>query len=196
MNIPGWGEVVDPDGDCTIRLDQDRLTIGVPGTNHDLSAEANAMNAPRVLSPVESEFIAQVKVAGNVQHAGQRVSHRFLAYHGAGLLLWVDGGTYVRLERAAIVQPNGQPSHYANFELRRGGKNASSTGMRIPNQDFHLRLERSGGSVLGSVSEDGIRWLPFKPINVTLPDQVKLGVAAITTSEPSRSTPSSRSSRS
>jgi hypothetical protein len=32
------------------------------------------------------------------------------------------------------------------------------------------------------VSEDGIRWLPFKPLAVDFPNEVKLGVTAINTS--------------
>jgi regulation of enolase protein 1 (concanavalin A-like superfamily) len=180
--LQGWGEVIDPDGDCRISLDKDRLTIAVPGTKHDLSAETGDMRAPRVLRTIEGEFIAHVKVAGKIGHAGQRLSDRFLAYHGAGLLLWVDNRTYVRLERAAIVQRNGELIHYANLELRRDGALRSSEGMKIPDRDYYLRLERRGGRVLGSVSEDGIRWAPFKPLTADLPKDVKLGVVATNTS--------------
>jgi regulation of enolase protein 1 (concanavalin A-like superfamily) len=181
-SLEGWGEVVDPARDCQIRVDKKKLSIAVPGTKHDLSVELGDMTAPRVLRGIEGDFIAQVKVAGNVMHNGQTLLDRYLPYHGAGLLLLIDDRTYVRFERAAIVQPNGRGTHYANFEIRKDGRMASGNSMGIPDQDFYLRLERRGGQLIGSVSKDGLRWTPLKPIAVELPKRVKLGVAAVNTS--------------
>src|SRR4051812_18412855 len=94
MTIQGWGEVVDPAGDCRISVDKDTLRIAVPGTKHDLNPDAGDMNAPQVLRAIEGDFIAQIKVSGNVRHAGRPLTAPFLPYHGAGLLLWVDSQTY------------------------------------------------------------------------------------------------------
>ena len=52
----------------------------------------------------------------------------------------------------------------------------------IPDQDTYLRLERRGGRIIGSVSDDGIRWLSFEPITVELNKEIKLGIGAINTS--------------
>jgi regulation of enolase protein 1 (concanavalin A-like superfamily) len=180
--VPGWGQAVDPDGDCRISADGPRLTIAVPGTRHDLVAEAGEMNAPRVLGDTAGDFIAQVKVAGNIRHAGRRTSDQSLAYHGAGLLLWQDGRTYVRLERAAIVREDGGVVHYANFELRKDGRLDQGGGVEIPDRATYLRLERRGRRVIGAVSEDGVRWSWLKPIAADLAAEVKLGVAAVSTS--------------
>ena len=54
--IEGWGRPVDPDGDCAFNVDNDGMTIRVPGTPHDLSIELNRMNAPRVLQDVDGRF--------------------------------------------------------------------------------------------------------------------------------------------
>jgi regulation of enolase protein 1 (concanavalin A-like superfamily) len=182
--IEGWGEVADPDGDCTIRQDGQKLTIAIPATKHDLSVEVGDVNAPRVLRNLAGDFIALVKVSGNVRHNGNRTSENYLAYHGAGLLLWLDGQTYIRLERAAVVQDENKVLHYANFELRKDGKRAEmeSNSFEIPDGDTYLRLERRGGRIFGSFSDDGIRWGSFDPITVELPKDLKLGVDAINTS--------------
>jgi regulation of enolase protein 1 (concanavalin A-like superfamily) len=135
-----------------------------------------------VLRDIEGDFIAQVKVSGNVEHSGRGLSERYVPYHGAGSLLLVDGRTYVRLERAAIAQPDGGGAHYANFELRKEGSRMSNDSREIPNRDFYLRWERRGGQVIGSVSQDGRQWLPLEPIAVELPKRVKLGVVAVNTS--------------
>jgi regulation of enolase protein 1 (concanavalin A-like superfamily) len=182
--LKGWGEAVDPDRDCKIGLDGERMTIVVPGKTHDLSIETGGMNAPRVLRNVTGDFVAQVKVAGKVRHTGDRASQNSLAYHGAGLLLWQDEQTYIRLERAALVTQNGGNVHYANFELRKAGNlvRVEKPAFRIPDHDTYLRIERRGDRVFGSASEDGVRWLSFEPYVVDLPGALKIGVAAVSSS--------------
>ncbi len=181
-SIAGWGDAVDPDRDCRIGLEGSKLSISIPGTKHDLSAETGEMNSPRVLREMGGDFVAQAKVAGNIRHSGKRTSERSLAYHGAGLLLWQDDKTYIRLERAAVVREDGQVVHYANFELRRDGEPVASNGIQVPDQDTYLRLERRNDRVYGLVSVDGYRWTCFDPLAVTLPRDLKLGFAAVNTS--------------
>jgi regulation of enolase protein 1 (concanavalin A-like superfamily) len=182
--LAGWGIVVDPDGDCVIGLENDTLTIKVPGKNHDLSIEVNNMNAPRVMRAIEGDFIAQLKVSGKVRHTGGRASEHFYAYHGAGLLLWKDERTYIRLERAALNRDQLGVFHYASFELRKDGNRVrtQNPAFKIPDQDMYLRLERRGDRVFGSFSADGVRWSSFEPHVLDLPARLTLGVAAISTS--------------
>ncbi len=98
--MQGWSDLTDPKGDCRASLDGERLIISVPGTHHNLCAEVGEMEAPRVLRKVDGDFIVQAKVSGNVVHSGKSTSGLGLAYHGAGLVLWLDEKTYLRLERA------------------------------------------------------------------------------------------------
>ncbi len=181
QELKSWGLKVDPDRDCRFALDGDRLTINVPATKHNLCVEVREMNAPRVLREIDGDFIAQIKVSGNVGHQGSSTSRQYYGYHGAGWLLWQDERNYIRLERAAIAREGGGV-HYGNFELRKDGQLASSQPVQLPDQDITLRLERRGGQVLGAVSTDGITWRYFNPIAIKLPRRVRLGVAAINTS--------------
>jgi regulation of enolase protein 1 (concanavalin A-like superfamily) len=129
-------------------------------------------------------FIAQIKISGKVRHTGNPTSEQVLAYHGAGLLLWQDERTYIRLERASVVQEEAGAVHYANFEFRQNGKrvDVENTAIRISDQDAYLRLERRGDRVFGSVSNDGVRWMSFDPYVVNLLAELRLGVAAINAS--------------
>jgi regulation of enolase protein 1 (concanavalin A-like superfamily) len=184
QTLKGWGEVIDPDGDCRVALEGDRLTISIPPARHDLSIEVGDVNAPRILRPIDGDFIAQVKVSGNVRHAGGRTSDHYLAYHGGGLLLWQDDRNYLRLERAAVNDPDGAVIHYANFELREDGQRVDTeqSAMEIPDRDTYLRLERRGGRVFASTSEDGVQWHAFQPLTVDLRKEIRLGLSAINTS--------------
>lgn len=178
----GWGRAVDPDRDCQFTPEGNRLSITVPATRHDLSVEARDMNAPRVIRDVEGDFIIQVKVSGNVRHAGNRTSEQFRAYHGAGLLLWQDERTYIRLERAAIQTEEGSSVHYANFDHRQDGRLVGNKALQLPDQDTYLRLERRGNRVAGAVSPDGTHWKYLEVLSISMPRRVQVGVAAINTS--------------
>lgn len=179
--LRGWGQIVDPERDCQFRVDANRLTITIPGTKHDLSVEAGDLNAPRVLRDVEGDFIAQVKVSGNVKHSGAGTSRAYLPYHGLGLLVWQDERNYLRFERAALGRGGGG-THYATLQLRKDGRLANPQEGEIPDQDLYLRLERRGSRILGALSPDGVRWRYLAPITVAFPQRIKVGVDAINTS--------------
>jgi RNA polymerase sigma factor (sigma-70 family) len=179
--LKGWGEAIDPDGDCSIDLENGRLTIKVPGTRHGLEAEGNTLNAPRVLRDIEGDFIADLKVEGTFK-PGDSTSPNGFPFLGAGLLLWNDAGNYIRLERAAIVR-NNQLVSYALFEERRDRRPVPpGGGIQLPNGPTLLRLERKGDQITASVSADGKQWQAFPPRTVQLPAKLKLGVAAISSS--------------
>lgn len=65
-NFKGWGTAIDPDGDCKFFLSEQSLLINVPGWPHphDLAAEVDVINAPRVLQTVKGDFTVEVQVDG------------------------------------------------------------------------------------------------------------------------------------
>jgi regulation of enolase protein 1 (concanavalin A-like superfamily) len=71
---------------------------------------------------------------------------------------------------------------YANFEHFNGGRRAVSQAGRLKDLPTSLRLERRGGRVFASASQDGTNWTSFPPLEVSLPDEVKIGVLAVNTS--------------
>src|SRR5262245_5090395 len=136
--LKGWGQAVDPDGDCHFERSEERLTIQVPGTDHNLVADSGDLNAPRVLSPVRGGFIVTVKAPGSV-HAGPESSVADgLPYNGTGLLLWVDQHNYLRLERAGLIRDSAYIT-YANFEHFSGGRRTFSQGAALQDLPTHLR---------------------------------------------------------
>jgi regulation of enolase protein 1 (concanavalin A-like superfamily) len=185
--VKGWGEVIDPDGDCSIDLADGRLTINVavpaaPDKGHGLEAEGNTMNAPRVLREIEGDFIADVKVGGTFKPVGPSANPNYFPFLGAGLLLWSDAGNYVRLERAAIDR-NGRLIPYSLFQERRNSELIPPRGgLQLPEGPAVLRLERKGDQISARVSVDGTNWRAFPPRTVKFPAKVKVGVAAISSS--------------
>jgi serine/threonine protein kinase/regulation of enolase protein 1 (concanavalin A-like superfamily) len=178
-----WGVLVDPDGDCRLSLDEGRLTasIEVPGKPHVLSAELRKLNAPRTLRPVSGDFQVHAHVSGTEQVAGRATTKEYPAYHGAGILLWQDPGNYVRLEIATDIH-RGKPRHYANFEYRQGARLVSSNGQSSESGSAYLRLERKGDQITASFGPDGVRWVSFPGLTVTLEPDIEIGLVVINTS--------------
>jgi RNA polymerase sigma factor (sigma-70 family) len=175
---PSSWKPVDPDGDCTITAEGPAITLGVPGTPHDLSAEIGRVNAPRVLQELEGDFRLQVKVCGTLHARGLSTVPGRLAYQAGGLLLWRDGQDYVRLERA-VMNRQGLLQSGVAFETRVNGLLGEAHWADLPDQDVYLRLERRGSRLLGAYSLDGREWTVLPSLTMALPAKVQAGIAAI-----------------
>ncbi len=176
--LPQWGQVFDPDGDCTVEQKGPTLSLHVPPTAHDLSAELGLVNSPRVLQEVEGDFVAQVKVCGTIHPTARPVIPGRISCQSAGLLLWDNPRNYIRLERAALIR-DGVVQSYASLERRAHAWPIVVPPVGLPEQDIYLRLERRGDQILGSVSGDGKQWMLLQAMNATLPSKVRVGVAAV-----------------
>jgi regulation of enolase protein 1 (concanavalin A-like superfamily) len=174
--IKGWGSVVDPKGDSRFEVVNAGIKITVPAGIHNLVASENT-SAPRVLRPASGDFIAQVKVLGDVRPSGP-IQSQYFPYHGTGLLLWEDDKNYVRLERAAILR-DGAVMPYINFEVFRGGQRAVSEGMSIEDKRVWLRLERRGKALHAAASLDGNQWKSFRASDAKFAETVRIGVTAV-----------------
>jgi regulation of enolase protein 1 (concanavalin A-like superfamily) len=179
--VPGWGMAFDPDHDCMIETEGKVLFLDVPGTLHDLNADINKLNAPRVLREVEGDFEAQVKVDGSFQPGAKSNNPKSVPYNGAGLLLWQDAGNYIRLERGAIIRA-GRLGTFVDFEEREDGHRGAVHNGKLAPGTAYLRLMRRGGRISGAVSSDGVTWEALRPIDVNWPTRLKLGVAAVNSS--------------
>jgi serine/threonine protein kinase len=178
-----WGQVVDPDGDCDFELDRNegKVRIIVPGKTHLLSAEIGQINAPRILRGIKGDFDLSARIAGTNHPRGRPTTNMYSPYHGAGLVIWQDGENYVRLEIATDLL-NGRERPYVNFEYRKEGALAVSSGVRNEDGSNQLRLKRRGDEIFASFGPDGVRWSSFPPLTVKLNNRLKVGVTAINSS--------------
>ena len=178
QTIKGWGEVVDPDGDCKIAEEKGKVTITIPGTYHDLNPTAafDNLSGPRILHEAEGDFLVEVKVLP-FPLPKPKTSTKNHSYVGAGLLVWNDGKNFVRLLCAA----NGESARFfKSGEIYQDGKFVPF-GFNEPLEEkaTHLRLERKGDTLTYAMSEDGTKWTEDTSAEVKLPKKVKVGVAAV-----------------
>ncbi len=190
MDIKGWGTAIDPDGDCEFFLSKESLLIRVPGTPnpHDLAAEIETVNAPRVLKTVRGDFTVQVKIDGRFTPGKESTLPGRVGYNGAGLVVMADSQNVVCLARAVMNHPGSEPKPYANFEMRAHGELArmgNANAKPLPSSGpVFLRLERHGQKISGAVSTDGKEWDQLKPKELPMdwPKKLQVGVVAISTS--------------
>lgn len=123
----------------------------------------NNLNAPRLLVPVEGDFVAETHVTIGEEGAV-----------AAGLLLWISEQDYVRLERADVVNGDG-----LQMEARIGGEYLLlGRGWWRP-RSVWLRLERFGAQVRGLCSEDREQWWACGSTSFHPAGRVEVGLACI-----------------
>lgn len=190
-NLPNWGQVNDPDGDCTIASTNEQLTISVPGTTHDLSSYHSIYkkrNAPRVLQEAAGDFTVQVKVSATFEPGKAGTLPEADPFNGAGLLLWDNDENFLRFECNVWITPRGERFSYLPlFEYWKKDKNmmtnTPSARSFSPRQPVYLRLTRQGNRISTTFSNDGVNWMQTNSVTVQFPQKIKVGVDAINTSK-------------
>jgi regulation of enolase protein 1 (concanavalin A-like superfamily) len=173
-----------PAKDCKMQRDADSLTIEVPAGVRLLSNELDVRNAPMTLVEVEGDFVAVVKVAGNMvpgtdppKFKGRNVLPG--TFQGAGLLLWQDAKNYIRIERTVTAR-RGQAvlTTRALVEIIKGGKSVPALNLNIPDGPLYLRLQRINGALSFLFGPDGRRWITSRQLAVTFPTKLQVGLIA------------------
>jgi len=180
--VDGWGVLFDPDGDCQVQKDGDKLRIVVPGTLHTLSTALPTSNAPRLLQAVEGDFTIQVKVTGEVTaEPGTGIARGAgsVPFRRGGLVVWHDRKNFILLDRLSVA--NEKSSFFTSaFLVFQNGEVTASSERKIENRETWLRLTRHGGTIDATVSKDeGKTWLSLGTEAVNYPAKVKVGVAAL-----------------
>jgi uncharacterized protein DUF1349 len=182
--IRGWGEVVDPAGDCKIIETDGKVSITVPGTQHNLNPLPgwNNLDAPRVLQEVEGDFTLLVKAARFEKPKPNTSSNKEkpASFIAGGIVIWQDGNNFLRFLRAANADRKDFDAFVA-AEYYSEGKKIAGGGAKTSDMDTYLRVERKKGKFSLSVSDDGKSWTARKPAGkeLTLQTKVKVGVAVI-----------------
>jgi regulation of enolase protein 1 (concanavalin A-like superfamily) len=180
QTLKGWGTVVDPDRDCKIVQEKDKVTITIPTTYHDLSYsnDAEKLNAPRILQEVKGDFRIQVKVQAFPLPQANTSSGGKYSFVSSGLLVWLDDKNFLRMDRAAV---GGGPSPFIWVERFEDGKSVAHKQTRAEAGDIWLRIVYKEGKLAFSFSDDGDKWTEAHTEEVKLPAKVKVGVLAINT---------------
>ncbi|MCI0378007.1 MAG: DUF1349 domain-containing protein [Gemmataceae bacterium] len=180
--ITGWGEAIDPAGDCKIEDKAGIVSISVPATHHDLNPLPgwNNLDAPRILKDADGDFNVQVLVRKFEKPKANTSSNKEkpASFVAGGLLIWQDGKNFLRFMRAA----NGERDEvFVAVEYYSTGEKLASGGVPIGDNDHYLRVHRKKGTLTIEDSKDGKSWQFRRPPGkeMKLDGKVKVGVAVV-----------------
>lgn len=137
----GWSWV-DPINNSTHSvMDQGFLRIVTPHSNKDFYPDTN-FNAPRLLQPISGNFTIETRIHFNPTYT----------YTGAGILVWENDTSFIRLERAYGEFSGFEFNQYANSTYIRiqSTSHLENPGPHVTATLVDLRLERNGITFIAS----------------------------------------------
>jgi len=187
--IPGWGNAIDPDGDCRIEPAGQAVKVTVPGKVHDLFPPNSLMNAPRVLTPVTGDFTVQVRVSADFNPGRVPAEGINRAFHSGGVLIWQDELNYLRFERGELFRRgDGAHLYFApTLQLRRAGIYVEQLGPPARSQPVfteaatYFRVQRKGTTMSAWYSRDGDHWQIAREFESFTGAAIQVGICAVNT---------------
>ncbi|HEY1490846.1 MAG TPA: DUF1349 domain-containing protein, partial [Verrucomicrobiae bacterium] len=181
-SIPGWGNVINPDGDCTLTVADGKLTVNLPGTDHALMPERAKKNAPRILQELNVPFDVQVKLSEHFTRGAQTIVAGRKPYQDAGLLVWLDDQNNLKLARAHIVR-DGKSFLFFHLEFRHSGQYGeiplpNEANRLLSSKTVYLRLQLHKDQTTASVSADGVKWISASLPGGDPPEKMQVGLIA------------------
>ena len=180
--VEGWGQVVDPVGDCTFNHADSTFTIKVPGAYHDLWPVKGQVNAPLVLQEVAGDFTIDVLVKEVTRAEPDTVLPAMAStasFHAGSLVIWQDAKNFVRFDRTNMNK-GGRATTACYLHIFLDGARTAELAPAVPDRPTHLRLTRKGDRVTAAYSQDGAKtWRGLAEQKVKLADKLKVGVSAL-----------------
>ena len=180
--LEGWGQVVDPVGDCTFNRAEGKFTIRVPGAYHDLWPVKGQVNAPLVLQEVAGDFTIEVLVEEVTKAEPDTVLPAMASkasFHAGSLIIWQDAKNFVRFDRTDM-HSRGRAITACYLHIFQDGERTAELAPVVPDRPTHLRLTRKGDRVTAAYSQDGAKtWRSLAQQKVTLAEKIKAGVSAL-----------------
>ena|GEM_PF-1204331 len=177
-SFPGLGDLIDPLRDSKITATSDTVTIKVASGPHVFDAMRGLADAPRSMTEVEGDFVAQVRVLGNLKPGTKFIKGLNFAFQGAGILIWQDPENYVRFERTSMYNFKGERLYWVFLESVKPGRKPSETQRVVRDAPVTLKVERQGKTLTFSYSTDEKTWLKVNELATTLPPKIMIGIAA------------------
>jgi hypothetical protein len=179
-----WGDLVDPDKDCSFSLDGDRLRLSVPGKSHLFlasthnSGRGGADGAPRTAKTVSGDFSLTVTWVQSRPTDDKANAGTF-----AGVGFYVRGGDACSSVHLHYTADDSGAYASANFILNGCTTNSSTRGTRQAGKDertspITMTLTREGNKVHTKYSLDGKKWKPMWTYDGNFPPEVTVGVFA------------------
>jgi len=179
-DLPGWGEIVDPVGNCPVDFAEQGISLSIPAGLHDMNPRLQITNAPRILEQVEGDFLYEVHVGDFPRPQAKTGVQGHASYLAAGILLWQDDQNVMRWTRTASGEAN---AVFLSCEQYEQGKLAGGGNYPMEDKPVTLRLERRKDRLILSATYDNSSWRKVLERRCSLWKDLKVGVFGLNVTE-------------
>lgn len=153
--IPGWGTVVDPVGNCPVDITQTGIDLEVPAGIHDMNPRLRQTNAPRIWQEVTGDFLFEAQMLDFPRPQAKTGANGHQSYIASGLLVWQDDGNLLRWTRSASGEAN---QIYLSCEQYENNAIAGGGNFPLEDKPVFLRVERRGDRIRMWATYDTNGW--------------------------------------
>lgn len=172
-DIPGWGTLVDPLGDCPVDFTNKGIQLTVPPGVHQLNPVMERVTAPRIWNDVAGDFLFEARVIDFPRPELDTGANGNRSYIAAGLVLWQDEKSFLRWTRSASAEAN---AVYLSCEQFDNAKFVGGGNFKLDDQPIWLRIERRGNTLRMSASSNGNDWKQMIERQSNYQNALKVGV--------------------
>lgn len=173
QEIPGWGELVDPVGDCPVDFTRSGITIQVPAGIHDMNPRLEQTNAPRIWQEVNGDFLFEAQFLDFPRPQPKTGVNGHQSYIASGILVWQDEKNLLRWTRSASGEAN---QIYLSCEQFEKQVIVGRGNFPLEDKPVLLRVERRGDRLRLWATYDATGWKMVLDRKCNYQKTVKVGV--------------------
>lgn len=154
-NLPGWGDLIDPVGNCPVDFVESGISLTIPAGLHDMNPRLQVTNAPRIMNEVEGDFLYELRVADFPRPQVKSGVDGHASYVAAGILVWQDDRNLLRWTRTASGEAN---AVFLSCEQYEKGQLVGGGNFPMEDKPITLRIERRNDRLILSATYDKSSW--------------------------------------
>ncbi|WP_105349753.1 MULTISPECIES: hypothetical protein [Pirellulaceae] len=174
--IPGWGEVVDPVGNCPVDFVESGISLSIPAGLHDMNPRLQVTNAPRVMQKIVGDFLYEVRVGDFPRPQAKSGVEGHASYIAAGILVWQDDRNLLRWTRTGSGEAN---AVFLSCEQYEQGQLVGGGNFPMEDKPITLRLERRKDRLILSATYDNSTWRKVLERRCTLQKDLEVGILGL-----------------
>lgn len=173
QEIPGWGDLVDPVGNCPVDPTKSGITLEIPAGIHDMNPYLRQTNAPRLWREITGDFLFEAKILDFPRPQPKTGVNGHQSYLASGILIWQDEENLLRWSRSASGEAN---QIYLSCEQYENRVLVGRGNFPLEDKPVLLRVERRGDRLMLWATYDSTGWKKLLERKCNYRKTLKVGV--------------------
>lgn len=179
-DIPGWGVLVDPVGNCPVEFTKTGIAIQVPAGIHDMNPYLRQTNAPRIWQEVAGDFLIEARIIDFPRPQAKTGVNGHQSYIASGILVWQDNANLLRWTRSASGEAK---QIYLSCEQYEKNTAIGVGNFPLEDKPVSLRVERRGDRIRMWATYDTSGWKMLLDRRCGYRETLRVGVFGLNVTE-------------